>query len=114
MLAQLYLNACVIGTRMAPPLQSLRLGHGEAAVGCLIVLVREWAVTGRRVAIRSEGNVAADPAAGQLKAGACEGRLLRPTSRCWRPTSGDVRGKGLSDMLRQSLAPPPWRRRTVQ
>ena len=33
MLAQLFLNACVTGTRMAAPLQALRLGHGEAAVG---------------------------------------------------------------------------------
>ena len=38
MLAQLFLNACVTGTRMAAPLQALRLGHGETAVGCLIAL----------------------------------------------------------------------------
>jgi len=38
MLVQLFLNACVTGTRMAAPLQALRLGHGEAAVGCLIAL----------------------------------------------------------------------------
>jgi predicted MFS family arabinose efflux permease len=38
MLAQLFMNACLTGTRMAAPLQSLRLGHGEAAVGCLIAL----------------------------------------------------------------------------
>ena len=38
MLAQLFLNACVTGTRMAAPLQALRLGHGEAAVGFLIAL----------------------------------------------------------------------------
>ena len=38
MLAQLFLNACVTGTRMAAPLQALRLGHGEAAVGLLIAL----------------------------------------------------------------------------
>ena len=37
-LAQLSINACVTGMRMAAPLQSLRLGHGEAAVGCLIAL----------------------------------------------------------------------------
>ena len=37
-LAQLFLNACVTGMRMAAPLQSLRLGHGEVAVGCLIAL----------------------------------------------------------------------------
>lgn len=37
-LAQLFINACVTGMRMAAPLQSLRLGHGEAAVGCLIAL----------------------------------------------------------------------------
>ena len=38
MLAQLFLNACVTGMRMAAPLQALRLGQGEAAVGCLIAL----------------------------------------------------------------------------
>ncbi|WP_418124570.1 MFS transporter [Variovorax sp. 375MFSha3.1] len=37
-LAQLFVNACVTGLRMAMPLQSLRLGHGEAAVGGLIAL----------------------------------------------------------------------------
>jgi len=38
MLAQLFLNACVTGTRMAAPLQALRLGHGETAGGVLIAL----------------------------------------------------------------------------
>lgn len=38
MLVQLFLNACVTGTRMAAPLQALRLGHGEALVGSLIAL----------------------------------------------------------------------------
>lgn len=38
MLVQLFLNACVTGTRMAAPLQALRLGHGEMAVGFLIAL----------------------------------------------------------------------------
>lgn len=38
MLAQLFLNACVTGARMAAPLQALRLGHGEAEVGLLIAL----------------------------------------------------------------------------
>lgn len=37
-LAQLFINSCVTGMRMAAPLQSLRLGRGEAAVGCLIAL----------------------------------------------------------------------------
>jgi len=37
-LAQLFVNACVTGLRMAAPLQALRLGHGEAAVGGLIAL----------------------------------------------------------------------------
>jgi predicted MFS family arabinose efflux permease len=37
-LAQLFINACVTGMRMAAPLQSLRLGHGEAAVGGLTAL----------------------------------------------------------------------------
>jgi len=38
MLAQLFVNACVTGMRMAAPLQALHLGHGEAAVGCLIAM----------------------------------------------------------------------------
>jgi predicted MFS family arabinose efflux permease len=37
-LAQLFLNACVTGTRMAAPLLALRLSHGETAVGLLIAL----------------------------------------------------------------------------
>lgn len=37
-LVQLFVNACVTGTRMAAPLQALRLGYGEAAVGFLIAL----------------------------------------------------------------------------
>lgn len=37
-LAQLFLNACLTGMRMAAPLQALRLGLDEAAVGCLIAL----------------------------------------------------------------------------
>jgi len=37
-LAQLFLNACFTGMRMAMPLQALRLGLGEATVGCLIAL----------------------------------------------------------------------------
>lgn len=36
--AQLFMNACMNGTRMAAPLQALRHGHGEAAVGVLIAL----------------------------------------------------------------------------
>ena len=35
---QLFINACMTGMRMAAPLQSLRLGQGEGAVGCLIAL----------------------------------------------------------------------------
>ena len=38
MLVQLFLNACLTGTRMAAPLQALRLGHGDMAVGFLIAL----------------------------------------------------------------------------
>jgi MFS family permease len=32
------MNACMNGTRMAAPLQALRHGQGEAAVGVLIAL----------------------------------------------------------------------------
>jgi predicted MFS family arabinose efflux permease len=36
--AQVFLHACMAGTRMAAPLLALRLGHSEAAVGVLIAL----------------------------------------------------------------------------
>jgi MFS family permease len=36
--AQLFMNACMNGTRMAVPLQALHHGHGAAAVGVLIAL----------------------------------------------------------------------------
>jgi predicted MFS family arabinose efflux permease len=38
MLVQLFVNACVTGTRMAAPLQALHLGHGATTVGFLIAL----------------------------------------------------------------------------
>jgi DNA-binding transcriptional LysR family regulator len=76
-------------------------------------VVREWAVAGQGVAIRSEWNVAADLAAGRLK------RVLPR----WEVPPADVvamlgtrfgrsaRTTAFLIMLRQSLAPPPWRRR---
>jgi DNA-binding transcriptional LysR family regulator len=78
-------------------------------------VVREWALAGQGVAIRSEWNIAADLAAGRLK------RVL-PS---WEVPPADVvamlgtrfgrsaRTTAFLAMLRQSLAPPPWRRRTV-
>jgi DNA-binding transcriptional LysR family regulator len=77
-------------------------------------VVREWALAGQGVALRSEWNVAADLAAGRLK------RLLA----AWELPAADVvamlgtrfgrsaRATAFLSMLRQSLAPPPWRRRT--
>jgi len=35
---QLFLHACMAGMRMAAPLQALRVGHSEAAVGVLVAL----------------------------------------------------------------------------
>ena len=79
-------------------------------------VVREWALAGQGVAIRSEWNIAADLAAGRLK------RVL-PS---WEVPPADVvamlgtrfgrsaRTTAFLAMLRQSLAPPPWRRRTVR
>jgi DNA-binding transcriptional LysR family regulator len=79
-------------------------------------VVREWALAGHGVAIRSEWNIAADLAAGRLK------RVL-PS---WEVPAADVvamlgtrfgrsaRTTAFLAMLRQSLAPPPWRRRTVR
>jgi len=77
-------------------------------------VVREWAIAGRGVAMRSEWNVAADLKAGRLK------RVLA----AWELPSADVvamlgtrsgrsaRTTAFLAMLRQSLSPPPWRRKT--
>lgn len=79
-------------------------------------VVRDWAVAGRGVAIRSEWNVAADLTAGRLK------RVLAS----WEVPAADVvamlgtrfgrsaRATAFLAMLRQSLAPPPWRRRAAR
>lgn len=79
-------------------------------------VVREWAVAGQGVAIRSEWNIAGDLAAGRLK------RVL-PS---WEVPPADVvamlgtrfgrsaRTTAFLAMLRQSLSPAPWRRRTVR
>ena len=77
-------------------------------------VVREWAVTGQGIAIRSEWNVAGDLAARRLK------RVLSG----WEVPAADVvamlgtrfgrsaRTTAFLAMLRQSLSPPPWRRKT--
>jgi len=79
-------------------------------------VVREWALAGQGLAIRSEWNIAADIAAGRLK------RVL-PS---WEVPPADVvamlgtrfgrsaRTTAFLAMLRQSLSPAPWRRRTVR
>ena len=79
-------------------------------------VVRDWALAGRGIAIRSEWNVAADLAAGRLK------RVL-PS---WEVPPADVvamlgarfgrsaRTTAFLAMLRQSLSPAPWRRKTVR
>ncbi|WP_268810379.1 LysR substrate-binding domain-containing protein [Variovorax sp. Root318D1] len=79
-------------------------------------VVRDWAVAGRGIAMRSEWNVAADLAAGRLK------RVLAS----WEVPPADVvamlgtrfgrsaRATAFLTMLRQSLAPPPWRRRPAR
>ncbi|MGM9490337.1 LysR family transcriptional regulator [Ideonella sp. YS5] len=80
------------------------------------VVVRDWALAGQGVAIRSEWNVAADLAAGRLK------RVL-PS---WEVPAADVvamlgtrfgrsaRTTAFLALLRQSLSPAPWRRKTVR
>ena len=77
-------------------------------------VVREWVVTGQGVAIRSEWNVVADLAARRLK------RVLPG----WEVPAADVvamlgarfgrsaRTTAFLAILRQSISPPPWRRRT--
>lgn len=79
-------------------------------------VVREWALAGQGVAIRSEWNIAGDLAAGRLK------RVL-PS---WEVPPADVvamlgtrfgrsaRTTAFLAMLRHSLSPTPWRRRTVR
>jgi DNA-binding transcriptional LysR family regulator len=79
-------------------------------------VVRDWALAGQGIAIRSEWNVAADLAAGRLK------RAL-PS---WDVPAADVvamlgsrfgrsaRTTAFLAMLRQSLSPAPWRRKTVR
>jgi len=79
-------------------------------------VVREWAIAGQGVAIRSEWNIAADLANGRLK------RVLPR----WELPPADVvamlsarfgrsaRTTAFLAMLRQSLSPAPWRRRTVR
>lgn len=76
-------------------------------------VVRDWALAGQGVAIRSEWNVAADLAAGRLK------RVLPG----WELPPADVvamlgtrygrsaRTTAFLAMLRQSLSPAPWRRK---
>lgn len=76
-------------------------------------VVRDWTLAGQGIAIRSEWNVAADLAAGRLK------RVLAG----WEVPPADVvamlgtrfgrsaRATAFLATLRQSLAPPPWRRK---
>jgi len=75
-------------------------------------VIREWALGGQGITIRSEWNIAEDLA---------EGRLTRILP-CWELPSADVvamlptrngrsaRTTAFLAMLRQSLSPPPWRR----
>jgi DNA-binding transcriptional LysR family regulator len=76
-------------------------------------VVREWAIAGQGIAIRSEWNIAGDLAARRLK------RVLP----AWEAPAADVvamlgtrsgrsaRTTAFLAMLRQSLSPPPWRRK---
>lgn len=76
-------------------------------------VVREWALAGQGVAIRSEWNIAGDLAARRLK------RVLP----AWEVPAADVvamlgtrsgrsaRTTAFLAMLRESLSPPPWRRK---
>lgn len=79
-------------------------------------VVRDWALAGQGVAVRSEWHVAADLDAGRLK------RVLPG----WELPSADVvamlgtrfgrsaRTTAFLGLLRQSLSPAPWRRRAVR
>lgn len=79
-------------------------------------VVREWALAGQGIAVRSEWNVAADLAA----------RRLQRVLPAWEAPAADVvamlgtragrsaRTTAFLAMLRQSLSPPPWRRRKTR
>jgi len=79
-------------------------------------VVRDWALAGQGVAVRSEWNVAADLAAGRLK------RVLP----AWELPPADVvamlgtrfgrsaRTTAFLTLLRQSLSPAPWRRKAAR
>ncbi|NTH49180.1 LysR family transcriptional regulator [Agrobacterium rhizogenes] len=74
-------------------------------------VIREWALAGQGIMIRSEWNVAEDLAKGQLRQ-VLPGWTLPPTnivamlgSRHGR----SARTTAFLTMLRQSLKPPPWR-----
>jgi DNA-binding transcriptional LysR family regulator len=79
-------------------------------------VVREWAIAGQGIAMRSEWNIAGDLATGRLK------RVLP----AWEVPPADVvamlgtrsgrsaRTTAFLTMLRQSLSPPPWRRRPLR
>jgi len=76
-------------------------------------VVKDWALSGQGIAMRSEWNIAADLAARRLK------RVLP----AWEAPAADVvamlgtrsgrsaRTTAFLAMLRQSLSPPPWRRK---
>ncbi|WP_454831825.1 LysR family transcriptional regulator [Pseudoxanthomonas wuyuanensis] len=76
-------------------------------------VVREWAIAGQGIAIRSEWDVAGDLARGRLK----------PVLPGWEPPSAPVvamlgtrrgrsaRTNAFLTSLRQALNPPPWRKR---
>ena len=77
-------------------------------------VVREWAMAGQGIAIRSEWNIAADLADRRLK------RVLP----AWEVPAADVvamlgtragrsaRTTAFLALLRESLSPPPWRRKS--
>jgi len=79
-------------------------------------VVREWAVAGQGVAMRSEWNVAADLAARRLKRvlASCEVPAADVVAMLGTRFRRSARATAFLAVLRQSLAPPPWRRRTLR
>lgn len=74
-------------------------------------VVRDWAIAGQGVTVRSEWNVAADLAAGRLRQVLPEWELppADVVAMLGARRGRSARIQSFVELLRQSLAPPPWR-----
>ena len=79
-------------------------------------VVRDWALAGQGVAIRSEWNIAGDLAARRLKRvlPAWEAPAANVVAMLGTRSGRSARTTAFLAMLRQSLSPPPWRRKQTR